>query len=308
MERGGWTGRTVTLKYKLDTFEVFTRAKSFNRWIKTKSELYEAGKELLHPEWPLCLRLIGLRVTKLRDLRKKDDGITKVRDSVPITPAAPVQKLDVDLPQFLEPLPDSPTKKNTTYDSDDRRSDVEYVERDIEDDLNTDAWGGEGALPTTEPPLLPHASPSQRAATTSAFSTLELPSPSRRPSNLLSGPSSTTRVAIPPGKEEAISHPHMRDERTAPEARSEPAAAPPRFAASECPLCARPFTDNDELNAHVDWCLSREAIRSAQGESARSERSKPEGVIRDPKEWWKAGSIEGRPETRKAKRRKLKGG
>ena len=79
MERGGWAGRTVTLKYKLHTYEVFTRAKSFNHWIKTKSELYEAGKELLQPEWPLCLRLIGLRVTKLKDLQKKDGGILKVR-------------------------------------------------------------------------------------------------------------------------------------------------------------------------------------------------------------------------------------
>jgi DNA polymerase kappa len=79
MERGGWAGRTVTLKYKLDTFEAFTRAKSFSRWIKTKAELYEAGKELLHPEWPLCLRLIGLRVTKLKDLQKKGGSILKVR-------------------------------------------------------------------------------------------------------------------------------------------------------------------------------------------------------------------------------------
>jgi DNA polymerase kappa len=79
MENGGWTGRTITLKYKLDTYEVFSRAKSFNRWIKTKAELYEAGKELLQPEWPLRLRLIGLRVTKLKDLRKKEDGIIKVR-------------------------------------------------------------------------------------------------------------------------------------------------------------------------------------------------------------------------------------
>jgi DNA polymerase kappa len=81
MGRGGWTGRTVTLKYKLDTYEVFTRAKTFNRWIKTKTELYEAGRELLQSEWPLRIRLIGLRVTKLKDLRKKDDGIAKVRRS-----------------------------------------------------------------------------------------------------------------------------------------------------------------------------------------------------------------------------------
>lgn len=56
MERTGWTGKTVTLKYKLDTYQgmevfsyitmnrandlfvVFTRAKSFDRWISTKKE------------------------------------------------------------------------------------------------------------------------------------------------------------------------------------------------------------------------------------------------------------------------------
>lgn len=56
MEQNGWTGRTVTLKYKLDTYQgvcfksifkdffhmviVFTRAKSFDRWVSTKEELY----------------------------------------------------------------------------------------------------------------------------------------------------------------------------------------------------------------------------------------------------------------------------
>ena len=68
---------------------VFTRAKSFDRWVSTKEELYnvsclcnlclslikrfsKTGKELLIPEFPLKIRLIGLRVTKLKDL--KDTG------------------------------------------------------------------------------------------------------------------------------------------------------------------------------------------------------------------------------------------
>jgi hypothetical protein len=56
MVRGGWTGKTLTLKYKLDTFQgtsmsvafshliscpclaVFTRAKSFDRWVSSKKE------------------------------------------------------------------------------------------------------------------------------------------------------------------------------------------------------------------------------------------------------------------------------
>jgi DNA polymerase kappa len=77
----------------------------------------------------------------------------------------------------------------------------------------------------------------------------------------------------------------------------------------ECPLCARSFADNDELNAHIDWCLSREAIRSAQvegdGRSTR-ERTTLEVGVRQPKEWWKGGSVEGSAaRSRKPKRRKL---
>lgn len=116
MERTGWTGKTLTLKYKLDTYQgvhapshirpmityippiVFTRAKSFDRWISTKKEdlfavstahiansqgslticvyisCLQTGKELLLPELPLRLRLIGLRVTKLKDLRDDADS------------------------------------------------------------------------------------------------------------------------------------------------------------------------------------------------------------------------------------------
>ncbi|KAF5389456.1 hypothetical protein D9757_004259 [Collybiopsis confluens] len=76
----GWVGRTVTLKYKLDNYQVFTRAKSFERWITKKADLFAAGKELLLPELPLKIRLIGLRVTKLKDMRAPtDSGIKRAR-------------------------------------------------------------------------------------------------------------------------------------------------------------------------------------------------------------------------------------
>jgi DNA polymerase kappa len=312
MERGGWSGRTVTLKYKLDTYEVFTRAKSFNRWIRTKSDLYDAGAELLQHEWPLRLRLIGLRVTKLKDLRKKDDSITKVRIPPPFA-TAPAQRLDALFFQFLERLPDSPSKKNRIHDHDidEQGSDAEFSEPHPEDYLDSDPSDGEGApVPTAELP--PQASTSKPFETTSALPALELPSPPRRPSKL-PGPSSTTRVAVPL-EQDAVSYLHVRDERIASEAqaRSEPAGVPQissTIVVSECPLCMRPFEDNDELNAHIDWCLSREAIRSAQGESGRSEQRKPEGGVRDRDltEWWKAGAAEERLQTRKAKRRKMNG-
>jgi DNA polymerase kappa len=43
MKKGGWVGRTITLKYKLDTFQVFTRAKSFDRWISSREDLLQVS-------------------------------------------------------------------------------------------------------------------------------------------------------------------------------------------------------------------------------------------------------------------------
>jgi DNA polymerase kappa len=223
---------------------------------------------------------------------------------------ASAQTLDARFLQFLEPLPDSPSKKNRTHDIDDQGSDAESAELHPEDYLDADASDGESA-PLLTAELPPQASTSKPLQATSALPALELPSPSRRPSKL-SGPPSTARVAVPLGQD-AVSYLHVRDERIAPEAqaRSEPAGVPliPPIVVSECPLCMRSFEDNDELNAHIDWCLSREAIRSAQGESDRSEQRKPESGVRDRdlKEWWKAGAAEERPKTRKAKRRKMNG-
>ena len=102
------------------------------------------------------------------------------------------------------------------------------------------------------------------------------------------------------------------EESTAPKARSDPANAPlastsTAAAVGECPLCTRPFTDNDELNAHIDWCLSREAIRSAQVEGDRHERRKPDVGAQHLKEWWKGGSAESTAVSREPKRRRKLG-
>ncbi len=61
MNESGWTGRTVTLKYKLDTYQgnrycainslfinqfvfvVFTRAKSLNYWVSKKEDLFSVS-------------------------------------------------------------------------------------------------------------------------------------------------------------------------------------------------------------------------------------------------------------------------
>jgi DNA polymerase kappa len=100
LARTGWAGRTITLKYKLDNFqsmcnptleylenmlivtfvyEAFTRAKTLPRYITTKEDILAAGKDLFLRELPLKLRLIGLRVTTLKDLRPHAGRIEQVK-------------------------------------------------------------------------------------------------------------------------------------------------------------------------------------------------------------------------------------
>ncbi|KAJ3891077.1 DNA/RNA polymerase [Lentinula edodes] len=111
MTETGWAGRTITLKYKLENYQVFTRAKSFERWITKKNDLLavrdlstvrsfftdvvvheQIGTELLLPELPLKIRLIGLRVTKLKDLKISADSGIKRYFGGPMEQSSPRKK------------------------------------------------------------------------------------------------------------------------------------------------------------------------------------------------------------------------
>ncbi|QRV79440.1 DNA repair protein REV1 [Ceratobasidium sp. AG-Ba] len=69
-EKRGWAGKTLTLKYKLDTYQSFTRAKSLAKWTMKKEDILPHARELLLKEFPLSLRLMGLRLSNLKDLRE----------------------------------------------------------------------------------------------------------------------------------------------------------------------------------------------------------------------------------------------
>ncbi|KAF8444610.1 hypothetical protein L210DRAFT_3530321 [Boletus edulis BED1] len=103
MASGGWTGKTVTLKYKLDTYQVFTRAKSFDRWVsQKKEELFAIGKELLLPELPLTIRLIGLRITKLKDLHAAEPA-GGIKHFFEISNSSKRANLEADEEEHLQP-------------------------------------------------------------------------------------------------------------------------------------------------------------------------------------------------------------
>ncbi|KAF7321267.1 IMS-domain-containing protein [Mycena kentingensis (nom. inval.)] len=159
MEDTQWAGRTITLKYKLNSFEVYTRAKTHERYVTKKEDLFAIGHELLLAELPLTIRLIGLRVTKLRDLRTSESS--------------------GGIKRFFVADGASPNKKRK-------------VEHDSDaEEARADVWLAEKPASTASEPDM-----------------------------------------------------HM------------------------CPVCGKKApTENDAFNAHLDSCLSREAIRQAQEEA-----------------------------------------
>ncbi|EFJ44099.1 hypothetical protein VOLCADRAFT_118878, partial [Volvox carteri f. nagariensis] len=59
-------GRNLTLKLKLSTFEVRTRAATMPRYVRTASDMLPTVLRLLRAEGPLELRLMGVRMAALR--------------------------------------------------------------------------------------------------------------------------------------------------------------------------------------------------------------------------------------------------
>ncbi|KAJ4468119.1 DNA/RNA polymerase [Lentinula aciculospora] len=205
MMETGWAGRTVTLKYKLDNYQVFTRAKSFERWITKKDDLFATGKELFIPEMPLKIRLIGLRVTKLKDLRiSADSGIKRY---------------------FGGPMEHTSPRKKRKITIEEPRDDDNYNWQDY---IHMPGLDGEEE---------------------DKAQTIEEQSSSTKPSSSNGSPV----------LEGVIPHPRK------------PISAKKHWVKSEtsCPLCGKDLntSDNQELNAHIDFCLSREAIQEAGGQS-----------------------------------------
>jgi DNA polymerase kappa len=73
-----YAGKTVTVKYKLHTYENKTRAMTVTKWIKSKDEIWPVAEALLKKELPLRIRLLGIRMSTLVDLTLPDKGIRHV--------------------------------------------------------------------------------------------------------------------------------------------------------------------------------------------------------------------------------------
>lgn len=77
LKRTGFSGRTVVVKYKLHTYENFTRQCGAPRYINSAEDILPLARSLLVKELPLKIRLLGIRMTHLKDLRADEKGIQK---------------------------------------------------------------------------------------------------------------------------------------------------------------------------------------------------------------------------------------
>ncbi|KIK92141.1 hypothetical protein PAXRUDRAFT_830241 [Paxillus rubicundulus Ve08.2h10] len=254
MASGGWTGKTITLKYKLDTYQVFTKAKSFDRWVsQKKDDLFTIGKELLLAELPLTIRLIGLRVTKLKDLHAAEPvGGIKCFFEVSNSPLRKRAKLKSDIDEEEEEE-EADTAPHTDEDS----MPGFYEEEDLESDHSGNTCGD-------KPRSIVHFKPRSHGPPSQA----QAPIPSRVRSNSeRRAGSSGSRLAKncgsnPPGREpQSISIAGSSERHT-------------------CPICSKQLeTDNQGFNAHVDFCLSKDAILEAQVQARNPKKPMISGTV-----------------------------
>ncbi|KAI8050890.1 hypothetical protein BDF22DRAFT_693866 [Syncephalis plumigaleata] len=80
LDRKQIKGSTITLKLKRSDFTILSRSRSLAQCIFTEEDLYTQGKQLLEQEQPIDIRLMGLRISALQDMRTKqiNKSITKV--------------------------------------------------------------------------------------------------------------------------------------------------------------------------------------------------------------------------------------
>lgn len=246
LERLGFAGHTVTLKLKLDTFEARSRAKSARKPVRKYDELLAIGQELLAHELPLRLRLLGLRVTNLKDLRAPETGIKRFFGNPQEAAIRPAKrrKLDVENSDGKDAMKEEP---------------IYILDDESEDDADEQPQTKRAATATPEKPrtqslpdveAVPRASSHEPMGSQEFFaatSNQPLGKRKRRPSPSHRDDDSDDIEEVVRHKSDKSSEQHI------------------------CPICSKTLqTDNAGLNAHVDWCLSRSAILEASASASTS--------------------------------------
>ncbi|KAF5351766.1 hypothetical protein D9756_007614 [Leucocoprinus leucothites] len=275
MSSNGWTGKTVTLKYKLDTYQVFSRAKSLSRYVSSKEELFSIGKELFLAEGRPKLRLIGLRVTKLKDLRAPfPAGIKRFFEPANLSPRKRL-KLDADANQKGRHDPDDAGEQHMDampgyYEHEETMHEMQIYDESEDDQAERLDLVVEKPKERIRPPASTPARPSSSSA---------------RLEDIL--PEIYPAKPKPLGRERSKSDVGPQPDRSRSDVSDEKKA-------QTCPICSRTLTtDNQGLNAHIDFCLSKTAIQEAReegtgssaGAPGRKTKPKPTSAISESKGW-----------------------
>ncbi|CAK9781128.1 unnamed protein product [Cutaneotrichosporon oleaginosum] len=70
-----YAGKTITVKFKLHTYESKSRALSVKKFTAKKEDILPVAVDLIRKEFPLRIRLLGIRMSNLKDLTVPDTGI-----------------------------------------------------------------------------------------------------------------------------------------------------------------------------------------------------------------------------------------
>ncbi|THH10653.1 hypothetical protein EW145_g1183 [Phellinidium pouzarii] len=298
LEMEGWVGKVVILTYKLDTFRVFTRRATFERWISKKEDLFNIGKELIKPYLPLRIRLLGLRVTDLKDLHAPtDQGIKRYFESEGGDSPSKKRK-KTHLSGRPNELPDSPSKRPAgedmvfvepiVVDEEEIEVEDELVGETAEDEDELDEDEDTTVEEEQKQKLVMQEVPIFRYRNVATSATSAIKAGNDRPINKPTKPNSAiaqNRIILPLPIRSKSEQPLSASKNKQSEPSRLPTSSKPASSKSTsgyreisetpmastkehevltCPICSRELeTDNSGLNAHVDYCLSRGAIMEA---------------------------------------------
>ncbi|KAM0747038.1 DNA/RNA polymerase [Meredithblackwellia eburnea MCA 4105] len=168
MKTGQWSGRTLTLTFKLDTYERFTRARTLGKdiYFADADTMYREGKKLLDKEIAdrkkalargikvkgkkeFSLRLLGLRMGNLRDESERKQGGKSINktmaSSKPSTSRSNSVKPLTSKPQLIKHESNDQHFIDLTF-SEDGDGDLNPQESELKVEDDVDDEGSEGAV------------------------------------------------------------------------------------------------------------------------------------------------------------------
>ncbi|KAJ4514699.1 hypothetical protein HRR75_004063 [Exophiala dermatitidis] len=249
MERVGVKGRTLVLKVKLHTYEVFTRQVAPPRAVHRAEDLYTYSLPMLaklEKDIPdFRLRLMGLRCTHLVSMKKETANFFRRRCGANSTVTSGEKSIDDG---EWEVWPDSEFEQAARQERQDEIDELERLSQDQEQRARRTATPDAG-----QPPERIKRPLGEKDVDNSELSTADWHEPFGR-YKYGSEPNSPSAAA---------KHGQIRNEVVT----LSPSTKKESERVWDCPICQLPQPANDrDFNCHLDTCLSRQTIKEAVAE------------------------------------------